>query len=352
MRRRRYIALLGAGVGTGLAGCSDGGGGATPTAGQTDAPDSTAEPTATATAEPDYAASFQQAIRDAGLEVRELEDGDGTVTLSYTAGTRSSSEVDQQIRAVADAYAEVVGQGWSHERLSVAFYADDRQIGAFEIQQSWAASAASGDLGEEEYYGRVDETVETLGVGTTEAEPDPRDFQGYGRRDTDSFELEPGFVGIEYTYLGDSNFTLRLQPASGGSGRLVTNRIGQVKDATTAFRTDGGSFTLSVDSVASWDITVSQPRPGLEDATELPTVVTNSKSKYVGPFAFGFDEVEAEFEHGGDGTFQARLLDDTGAVVETLADRKGPFRSSTTTDFTGIGWIDVDAEAEWTINLR
>jgi hypothetical protein len=353
MRRRRYLALLGTGVGTGLAGCSGGGGSSTPTDAGTDTPIAEPTATATATAEPDYAASFRQAIESAGLEIREFQPDGATVTLEYAAGTRDSAAVDEQITAVADAYAQVVGQGWSNDGLSVRFYDDDTQIGAFQVQQSWAASAASGDTDSEEYHGRVEETLETLGVGTPGPEPEPREFDGYGRSGTGSFDLEPGLVGVEYTYQGESNFTLRMEAADGGGGgRLVTNRVGRVKDASTAFRTPGGSFSFSVDSVAKWDIRVEQPRPGLSDATRLPTVVTNSKPKYVGPFAFGFEEATLEAQHGGDGTFQVRLLDDTGRRVETLFDEKGAFEGSTTTEFTGIGWLDVSAGAKWTINLK
>ena len=61
-----------------------------------------------------------------------------------------------------------------------------------------------------------------------------------------------------------------------------------------------------------------------------------------------------EIEHHGSGTFVVRLLDDRGALVDTLVRATGPFRGSKATQVprSGAYLYDVVAGGAWTIALR
>jgi hypothetical protein len=61
-----------------------------------------------------------------------------------------------------------------------------------------------------------------------------------------------------------------------------------------------------------------------------------------------------ELEHSGDGPFVVRLLDDRGALIDTLARATGPFRGSKAVHVPhrGAYLYDVLAGGAWTIALR
>jgi hypothetical protein len=107
---------------------------------------------------------FETALRTADIDVESLEienqDGGRVAELSYTTETRTRRGVGEDIGVVAGVYAEAVDDGWKMVRLNVTVLKkDDGRIGEYIVRSAWAQEWIDDDMSDEEYTGRVAETL-------------------------------------------------------------------------------------------------------------------------------------------------------------------------------------------------
>lgn len=227
-------------------------------------------------------------------------------------------------------------------------------------RESWRAPDEDPNGGEEDEAeqddGEEDEAGED-GNGDDEGdETDPQTddeltFVGEGTRATESVGLERGFLAAEYEHEGTNNFIVNLVDTAGEEpDYLLVNDIGSVA-GRTAEGIDGGEYVLDVEADGAWRIELAQPRPTEGDAEELPVTVEGDGNDYAGPFLFD-GLVRATAQYDGPSNFIVSMLDENGALEASLFNEIGNFEGETAFTRTGLGWLTVVADGEWTIDLE
>lgn len=181
----------------------------------------------------------------------------------------------------------------------------------------------------------------------TVTEPSPQSFSGSGESVEQGIEIEGGLVVIDASHDGESNFQVSLVDES-EVGKNFINVRGRF-DGSQAGLVDTGGYILEVNADGNWDITVRQPRSG--QGEELPVKLTGSGPDVSSPILFtgtGF----ATGEHSGDDNFQVQIYPMSGSVGEVVFNEIGEFGGETAYSFNGVGWVDVNANGNWSVRMR
>lgn len=205
------------------------------------------------------------------------------------------------------------------------------------------------------------ETGDGEGEGADESEGDESDdeqpsdgdltFEGEGTQVTEGFDLERGFLAVAYEHDGTENFIVRLVDTGGEEpDRLLANEIGSV-EGRTAEGVDGGEYLLDMQADGAWRIDLSQPRPDEADAQELPVTIEGGGNDHAGPFRFE-GLVRAVGQHDGGSNFIVNVRDENGNVVDLLFNEIGRFEGETVFTHDGLGWLTVEGDGNWTIELE
>ena len=181
----------------------------------------------------------------------------------------------------------------------------------------------------------------------TITEPEPQSFSGSGQSVEQGIDIEGGLVVVEGSHDGERNFQVSLEGDS-EFGEGFINVIGQFDGAQAAL-VDEGEYILDVTADGSWDVTIRQPRSG--DGDSLPTSFAGTGPDVVGPVQFSGTGV-ATGEHDGERNFQVRIYPMTGSFGEGVFNEIGQFEGETTFSFNGIGWVDVNADGSWELELE
>lgn len=150
---------------------------------------------------------------------------------------------------------------------------------------------------------------------------------------------------------GESNFQVELVDTSDGeTEEFLANEIGSW-EALLPFYEPEGTYVLDVNADGNWEIIVRQPRDTLADADSIPVTGNDDFPNYLGPVEFeGFHTCSGEYN--GDGNFAVWLLDDVGHEEDLLFNEIGEFEGETTINYTGMGYIRVEATGSWRIHVE
>lgn len=110
-----------------------------------------------------------------------------------------------------------------------------------------------------------------------------------------------------------------------------------------------GRTPPEVDADGDWWLEVRQPRS--VSGAELPRSLHDNKPRVVGPFEFGGSHA-ATCSHRGDPNVQVLLLPAESRSGEFAVDEIGPYAGDQRFDYTGIGYVGVEAYDEWTLELE
>lgn len=184
----------------------------------------------------------------------------------------------------------------------------------------------------------------------TQGDPDPIPFEGTGATVTDEFELEGGVAIAESTHAGQSNFIVDLIPVDDGREELLVNVIGAF-DGASGVLAEQGTYLLDVDADGNWTIDIRQPRSTEDEADPLPTELDGTEPAWDGPLLFdGLGE--ARGTHEGQGNFIVEILPQNGRFPELVFNEIDQFDGETTFDVDGVGYVTVEADGPWTIELE
>lgn len=177
------------------------------------------------------------------------------------------------------------------------------------------------------------------------------DFSGQGERVTSEFVIEGGFTSFDMAHDGSSNFQVELvDTESGDTEEYLANEIG-TWEALLPYEIPAGEYVLDINADGNWEIIVRQPRHTLGDADSVPVTGSDEYPNYLGPVEFeGFHRVHGEYQ--GDSNFAVWLLDDTGDEEDLLFNEIGEFEGETTMNYTGLGYIRVEATGPWQIDVE
>ena len=130
-------------------------------------------------------------------------------------------------------------------------------------------------------------------------------------------------------------------------GENFINQIGSF-DGTQAELVDEGEYLLDVNADGDWELTIRQPRA--VEGEELPVSISGE-----GPRIFGAVEFEgtgvARAEHSGESNFQVSILPRESRFGENVINEIGEWKGEQSYSFDEIGWIDINADGEWSVEL-
>lgn len=180
-------------------------------------------------------------------------------------------------------------------------------------------------------------------IAEKQATLDALKFSGTGDSATGRFTLDDGFVIIESTHNGSSNFALELLDKNGNPVELVVNEIGSYQ-GKQAYEISAGEYLYNVSASGAWTIQMSQYIPD-----EILTGNASGKGDSV-----VFMNVESgartiSMTHDGSSNF-AIIINDRALIANEIGTYKGSqiqkFEDSSVYFFT------ITADGNWTLNIE
>lgn len=216
----------------------------------------------------------------------------------------------------------------------------------------------AGCISESQNNDQGSEPESTSDEGTTDnvEEPiDPKEFTGSGTEVIRDVELGSGLVIAEVEHQSEdeiSNIVVTIVEAGGEEERLVfqdrSGRSGKGGNVVTE-----GNHHVEVDGDGEWSIVLRQPRVSEEEAGELPIESSGSRSDIIGPYLFDGRHV-AEITHSGELDVIVTIWPMNGPwsdfEMPILEAGEGTFES--TLHYSGIGWVDIQADGDWSLEIE
>lgn len=339
MNRRKVLFASGVTLSSALAGCSDdeldaengdGGNGGDDPNGTGDENGEEETENEGAAGQDDEAATSSISITDVTLRPDHAEPGERVeVSIEVENSGDADGELDYEVTADSTPIAEA----------TVVVRAGRSAIGTRAIRI--------------EDEGRYDIAVNGIHAGTLTIEaPDPQDytFEGTGSVTHSSVDLTRGLTVVEGSHDGDSNFQVRFLNEEANRYERFFDEPGEY-DGTNAALLDLGTYLIDVVADGNWTLEVRQPRATEAEAASLPRSLEGHVPDVIGPIAFDGRHT-AYGEHDGDSKFQVQIFPADGASSEVVIDESGDYEGESTFSHDGVGWIDVEADGPWSIEIE
>jgi hypothetical protein len=180
------------------------------------------------------------------------------------------------------------------------------------------------------------------------SEPETQSFSGSGAA-VEDVSIEGGLVTVDAEHSGDRNFSVHFV-GDGDYDDMLVNHIGEYS-GVTADLLDAGDYQLDVEADGEWSIEVAQPRAASGDA---PSSIEGDGPNILGPFEFDGSHT-AVSSHSGERNFVVRVLDPEGEQFvgsELVVNEIGEYDGETTFRFDGVGYVAVQADGDWSLDLE
>ncbi|ELZ17019.1 hypothetical protein C477_14103 [Haloterrigena salina JCM 13891] len=208
----------------------------------------------------------------------------------------------------------------------------------------------NGDENDTENESEPDENDGDDEVDETATQPETQTFEGSGAT-VEEVEIEGGLTVVDAEHTGESNFQVRIYEGDDDEyGTGFVNAIGDYEGAS-ADLVEGGTRTMDVEADGSWRLEVRQPRATETEADNLPQSFSGDTPDVVGPIAFNSRHT-AYGEHDGESNFQVRVYPEDGMFGEGVFNEIGEYEGETTFSHDGVGWVDVEADGNWTVEME
>lgn len=191
---------------------------------------------------------------------------------------------------------------------------------------------------------------ETSGAETEDdaTRPTPQTLSGTGDA-SEPIGIEGGLTVVESNHEGAESFRVEVA-ADDGARAIFADNTGPYEGAKAGLL-EAGNYTVDVSADGAWHLTVRQPRATAEAADGLPQTLSGTDPVVAGPIAFDGGHT-AHATHDGDGVFQIRVFPETGTRPELVVLEQDEYDDSVSFEFDGLGWIDVQADADWTLEIE
>lgn len=185
-------------------------------------------------------------------------------------------------------------------------------------------------------------------------DPSHASFSGSGDTETDSFALESRCIVFVYDHGGDDTFSIELVRAESGEslGRIV-HVFGNTSGAQAVLG-EANDFMLNVSASGEWSVAVAQPASPDSAIHRLPVESSGSGSDVIGPVELPGSTL-ARATHSGQQTFQVGVIDEDGyrsAHQAVVVNDSGQVDAETTFDYSGLVWVTVAADGDWTLDFE
>lgn len=237
--------------------------------------------------------------------------------------------------------------------LTLAGCADDDDS---EEQDSSGDQRTDTETGGDDQSGDDSTDDESQDDDHEETDSDPevavedQQFEGSGVDLIPDVQTASGLVITEATHTGSGDFVVELV------GEYTPDRLlreGGELDAEWAYTMSLGADDdvreLEVTADGDWEVTLRHPRP--ETGEELPTTLTGDGRGVYGPYVFsGGHSVDAT--HDGESNFIVNVFPVTDDPYETAINTIGEYDDEEAFSFLDVGYIEVLADGEWTLDLE
>jgi hypothetical protein len=182
----------------------------------------------------------------------------------------------------------------------------------------------------------------------------PLSFSGTGDKVTQLFSVQGGFVTFASFHNGSSNFIVRLRNAQGELEELIVNEIGSY-DGIRGFGVQAGQYLLDIDADGTWEVVI-RDESGPTIGEPPPLMVMDMGDGIFGPIQLPSGLVRFVMDHTGNSNFIVHLWPSSGGQFPAafLANEIGTAHVEAAENIatSGIYWLDVQADGQWTINVQ
>ena len=270
-------------------------------------------------------------IISAKLKANRAEPGESVpVDVDVENSGGADGEVDLEVMAnwelVAESTETVAAD--SEERITVTFSLED--AGEYDIAVNDRAA----------------------GVLTVE-DPSPKSYtyEGSGAEVITGVDLENGLTVVEGTHDGTENFKVQFYGEDDDEyGTLYFNEGGEYEGASAELL-DASEYMIDVEADGNWTLEVRQPRPTVADVDDLPQTLEGDIPDVIGPIAFEGRHT-AYGKHDGDSNFQVQVYPEYGHSGGIVFNEVGEYEGETMFSQTSVGWVDVEADGNWTVEME
>ncbi len=123
-------------------------------------------------------------------------------------------------------------------------------------------------------------------------------------------------------------------------------------DRLNAHHCNYDPLCIYIDAEGDWEIEVTQPRP--TEGELVPFSATGTSDDVLGPIYLTSGLHIFEMSHEGNANFIVHLVNLDGDVVEYLANEIGEadLTQAAGIDQTGIYYLDVMADSDWSVSIE
>ncbi len=153
----------------------------------------------------------------------------------------------------------------------------------------------------------------------------------------------------EVSHDGDSEFVVELTAVDGDLGNDLLTTTGGATTGESIVTIGDGTYRATVDADGPWSLTLDQPEVHSDDLTDVPVETSGTGSAVVGPL-WTDSPLRLSVTHDGTGKF---VVDGYGAdgSWEQLVNKTGAFDNSRSYAASGVVWINVEADGDWTLEV-
>lgn len=185
-------------------------------------------------------------------------------------------------------------------------------------------------------------------------EGESHSFSGDGMDETEMFELDEGFMTLEYQSDAEDILTAELVNIDlDGNGRLIDDRSlvnwPAPVEGSLANLVSGGTYLIDVDVDGPWSFDIDQPQVDTGDIGDLPFKRSDDEPVYYGPVELP-DDALINAEHTGDGGFTVHTITTEGHWYVAIND-SGEVDSTRSLRDDGTVWISVYGVDDWFIEI-
>lgn len=169
-------------------------------------------------------------------------------------------------------------------------------------------------------------------------------INGSGDTATKKFKLEKGFVIVDATHQGSSNFAVKLLDANANMIKLVVNEIGNYT-GKKIYAVPTGEYQYEVTASGPWTINMSQEIP----AEVAPEGKVTGKGDSVVFMNISKGAKTVAFTHDGSRNFVVKANDSV-----LLANEIGTYSGSKVqkVEDTSIYYFDITADGNWSMTFE
>lgn len=192
------------------------------------------------------------------------------------------------------------------------------------------------------------------GDGTLYEAGESHSFAGEGMDETEMFELDQGFMAVEFQSDAEDILTAHLVNIEVETdGNLIDDRLllnwPAPLEGSLANIVSGGTYLIDVDVDGPWSFDIEQPAIHEDDVDELPFERSGTEPKYFGPVELP-ETALIHAEHSGGGGFTIDTIT-TDGHWDVPINESGEVDSTRSLRDEGIAWISVYGVDDWSFEV-